>query len=241
METAPLDAARELVRADADWELVEGTLAYATPSAPLTRAAYETLRDEILGQIRAALPLDAVALSLHGAMLAEGYPDCEGDLLTGARSVIGPGAALGAELDLHCHISPAMIGAADALVTFKEYPHSDYAARGEELVLLLARCARGEVRPAHRGVRLPPDWALPHPGGAHARIRGPHAGARTRAGGAVDIRRARLSVGRHAPPRDQDAGGDGRSTGTRSGARRLSRGGPVCVAGARHCASSVPR
>ena len=147
METGPLDAARELVRTDADWELVEGTLAYATPSAPLTRAAYETLRDEILGQIRAALPLDAVALSLHGAMLAEGYPDCEGDLLTGARSVIGPGAALGAELDLHCHISPAMIGAADALVTFKEYPHSDYAARGEELVSLLARCARGEVRP----------------------------------------------------------------------------------------------
>ena len=56
--------------------------------------------------------------------------------------MIGPGAALGAELDLHCHISPAMTGAADFLVAFKEYPHSDYAARGEELVSLLARCAR---------------------------------------------------------------------------------------------------
>ena len=82
METGPLDAARALVRADDEWELVEGTLAYATPSAPLTRSAYETLRDEILGQMEAALPLDAVALSLHGAMLADGYPDCEGDLLT---------------------------------------------------------------------------------------------------------------------------------------------------------------
>ena len=147
METGPRDAARSLVRADAGWELVEGTLAYATPSAPLTRAVYETLRDEILDQMKAALPLDAVALSLHGAMLADGYPDCEGDLLARARSVVGPGTALGAELDLHCHVSPAMIGAADLLVAFKEYPHSDYAARGEELVALLARCARGEVRP----------------------------------------------------------------------------------------------
>ena len=147
METGPLDAARALVRADTDWELVEGTLAYATPSAPLTRSAYEALRDEILGQVEAALPLDAVALSLHGAMLADGYPDCEGDLLARTRSVIGPDAALGAELDLHCHISPAMTGAADFLVAFKEYPHSDYAARGEELISLLARCARGEIRP----------------------------------------------------------------------------------------------
>ncbi len=147
METGPLDAARALVRADPDWELVEGTLAYATPSAPLTRSAYEALRDEILGQMEAAMPLDAVALSLHGAMLADGYPDCEGDLLARARRIIGPDTALGAELDLHCHISPAMTDAADLLVAFKEYPHSDYAARGEELVSLLVRCARGEVRP----------------------------------------------------------------------------------------------
>ena len=147
METAPLDAARALVHADPEWELVEGTLAYATPSAPLARSAYETLRDEILGQIETALPLDAVALSLHGAMLAEGYPDCEGDFLARARSMIGPEAALGAELDLHCHISPAMTDAADVLVAFKEYPHSDYAVRGEELVSLLVRTARGEVRP----------------------------------------------------------------------------------------------
>ena len=147
METGPLDAARALVRAESDWELVEGTLAYATPSAPLTRSTYETLRDEILGQMEAARPLDAVALSLHGAMLAEGYPDCEGDLLARVREVVGPGAAIGAELDLHCHISPAMIAAADVLVAFKEYPHSDYAVRGEELVSLLARCARGEIRP----------------------------------------------------------------------------------------------
>ena len=147
METGPRDAANALVRADAGWEFIEGTLACATPSAPLTRFAYETLRDEILGQIEAALPLDAVALSLHGAMLADGYPDCEGDLLARARRIIGPDTALGAELDLHCHISPAMTGAADVLITFKEYPHSDYAARGEELVSLLARCARGEIRP----------------------------------------------------------------------------------------------
>ena len=147
METGPLDAARALARTGRGWQLVEGTLAFATPSAPLVRAAYETLRDEILGQIEEALPLDAVALSLHGAMMARGRPDCEGDLLARVRAVVGPDTALGAELDLHCHLSSAMVDAADLLVTFKEYPHRDYAERGEELVAMLVRCADGAIRP----------------------------------------------------------------------------------------------
>ena len=43
--------------------------------------AYETLRDELLADLKAALPVDMVLLGLHGAMVADGYDDCEGDLL----------------------------------------------------------------------------------------------------------------------------------------------------------------
>ena len=129
------------------WVIVEGTVANAAPSAPLDRGAYESLRDEILGQLEEALPVDAVALSLHGAMLAEGYDDCEGDLLERVRERVGPGVAVGAELDLHCHLSAAMLGSADLLIAFKEYPHIDYTERGEELITWLVATVAGEVRP----------------------------------------------------------------------------------------------
>jgi microcystin degradation protein MlrC len=45
------------------------------------RSVYEELRDEILADLAKALPVDIVLLSLRGAMTADEYEDCEGDLL----------------------------------------------------------------------------------------------------------------------------------------------------------------
>ena len=47
----------------------------------------EEFRDEILTQLRAAMPVDGVVLGLHGAMVAHGYDDVEGDLLSKVRHV----------------------------------------------------------------------------------------------------------------------------------------------------------
>jgi microcystin degradation protein MlrC len=144
--TAPLWAARERARADG-WEVIEGTCAFAQPAGITSRRAYETLRDEILGQLRRAGAVDIVALGLHGAMLAHGYPDCEADLLQRVRTIVGPGTAIGALLDPHCHLTDAKMRAADVLVLFKEYPHTDYVERARELLTLLEHTARREVRP----------------------------------------------------------------------------------------------
>ncbi|MBL8688962.1 MAG: M81 family metallopeptidase [Rhodospirillaceae bacterium] len=129
------------------FQLAEGTVTGAAPAGTTSRAAYETLRDEILAQLRAALPVDMVALGLHGAMVAHGYDDCEGDLLARARELAGPKAAIGATLDPHCHMTPAMLTAADVLICYKEFPHTDFVERAEELVTLLADTARGRIRP----------------------------------------------------------------------------------------------
>ena len=48
------------------------------------------MRDEVLTQLRAALPLDGVLFGLHGAMVAHGYDDVEGDLLERARAIRSP-------------------------------------------------------------------------------------------------------------------------------------------------------
>src|SRR3546814_13830735 len=41
----------------------------------------------------------------------------------------------------------SMLDKADVLICFKEYPHIDFAERGEELVDLCLRAARRDIRP----------------------------------------------------------------------------------------------
>ena len=142
----PLWAAR-LRGKPAGWTLIEGMVAGAQPSGTTTRAAYEALRDELLADLRAALPVDMVLLGLHGAMVADGYDDCEGDLLQRVRAIVGPKVVVGAELDPHNHLSEAMVQNADLLVAFKEYPHTDILERALELVDLCQAQAEGRVQP----------------------------------------------------------------------------------------------
>ena len=142
----PLWAARLRGR-ERGWTLIEGMVAAAQPSGITTRAAYEALRDELLADLRAALPVDIVLLGLHGAMVADGYDDCVGDLLERVRAIVGPGVVVGAELDPHNHLSERMVAQADQLVMFKEYPHTDVLDRALELVDLCVARAEGRIRP----------------------------------------------------------------------------------------------
>ncbi|MCY1126088.1 M81 family metallopeptidase [Frigidibacter sp. RF13] len=129
------------------FELVEGTAVWAEPGGLLQRQAYEALRDEILSELESALPVDGVILGLHGAMVAQGYDDCEGDLLARVRALVGPGVVIAAELDPHSHLTPARLAAADIFAAFLEFPHTDFYDRGEHLVDLALRAIRGDVRP----------------------------------------------------------------------------------------------
>jgi microcystin degradation protein MlrC len=142
----PLIAWRERARS-LGWRVVEGIAAFATPAGNTTRAAFESLRDEILGELRGALPVDAVLLNLHGAMIADGYPDAEGDLIGRVREIVGPDSFIGVELDLHCHLTRQKVAAASAIVIYKEYPHVDVTDRAQELFTLAERALAGEVRP----------------------------------------------------------------------------------------------
>jgi len=142
----PLWAARQRAK-ELGWVLHEGMVASAQPAGTVTRQAYEALRDELLADLKAAMPVDMVVLALHGAMVADGYDDCEGDVLTRVRQIVGRQAVVGAELDPHCHLSECMVEKADLLICFKEYPHTDVAERSFELVDLCAATVAGRVQP----------------------------------------------------------------------------------------------
>jgi microcystin degradation protein MlrC len=137
---------RSMLEADGH-EMVESVCAFAQPSGRTVRTVYEDLREQILEDLQAAQPVDAVQLWLHGAMAAEGYDDCEGDLLARIRAIVGPAVPVGVEVDLHCHFTELMHSSADIIVGYKEYPHTDVRERARELYLLLIDTVAGKVRP----------------------------------------------------------------------------------------------
>ena len=146
MCTAPLFVARRRAAKDG-FTLIEGSCFAASPAGKVNQADYEFMRDEVLTQLRAALPLDGVLFGLHGAMVAHGYDDVEGDLLERARAIVGDGCVIGVEHDPHCHMTLKRMRNADIMICYKEFPHTDVADRAEDLMTLVLRTLRGEIKP----------------------------------------------------------------------------------------------
>jgi microcystin degradation protein MlrC len=129
------------------WTVVESLAAFAQPAGITLRSVYESFRDEILADLRAAMPVDAVLLNMHGAMVAEGYDNCEGDLVQRVREAVGPNVPIGVELDLHCHLTQNLVANANAIITFKEYPHTDPPERAVDLFDIIAGALVGKYKP----------------------------------------------------------------------------------------------
>ncbi len=146
MCTAPLWVARRRAKKEG-FTLVEGSCFAASPAGTTNRKDYEFMRDEILGQLRAAMPIDGVLLGLHGAMVAHGYDDVEGDIIERVREIVGPKAVIGVELDPHCHLTLKRVKLADIIVLYKEFPHTDVVERAEDVLNLVLRTLRGEIKP----------------------------------------------------------------------------------------------
>ena len=90
----------------------------ATPSSHVTVDAFERVTSAMLDRLANSLPVDAVYLDLHGAMVTEHHQDGEGELLARVRGLIGPQVPLLASLDLHANISPKMVDYTSAISTF---------------------------------------------------------------------------------------------------------------------------
>ncbi len=112
------------------WDLVPTIFAGATPSAHVTKDAFERIARAMIDSLASAGPLDAVYLDLHGAMVTEHLDDGEGEILARVRKVIGHDIPLVVSLDLHANVTPEMVAHADALIAYRTYPHVDMADTG---------------------------------------------------------------------------------------------------------------
>ena len=131
----------------------------AWPSGPATRETIAGLLSDMMGRLLDALPVNAVYLALHGAMVAEGTPDVEGELLRQVRELAGSKIPVVASLDLHANITRQMVENAHALVLYHTAPHIDVFETGQRAAAVLHRILSfgrdGNCRPVTAFQKLP--------------------------------------------------------------------------------------
>ena len=133
----------DVCSAELSYEPVGLLFGITEPSGTIADGAFESMRDELLARLRAAMAedggVDAVALELHGAGVAESYEDVEGALAKAVRSVVGPDVPIVGAFDLHGNISAECAAVFDFMTVTWYYPHTDCYERGQEAVRMLPR------------------------------------------------------------------------------------------------------
>lgn len=112
-----------------------------------TRASFDHFMGLMLEDLKAAMPVDGVYLSLHGAMAVRDVPRPEAEIARLVREVVGPDVPVAATFDLHGNEDGAFLEQADFSFVTKRYPHYDARLQGERAARALVRTMRGQYRP----------------------------------------------------------------------------------------------
>lgn len=136
---------QQMRKLDASAELVGLLSAWTVPSGPLTDACFEELTGRLVRGLRDAGDVDAVYLSLHGAMGVVGREEADAEIVRRVREVVGPDVPIAITLDLHANVTRTMVDESDFIVAYKTNPHRDHVKAGAHCARLLARAMRSEV------------------------------------------------------------------------------------------------
>jgi microcystin degradation protein MlrC len=137
------------------YELEPIVMAWATPAGPVTDDVLDLVCGRIIEQLRgrprsAGGDLDGLLLALHGAMVCNGFPDGDGEVLRRLRHAFGPRFPIVTTLDFHANVSAQMVEHSTAIVAYQTNPHVDQRARGLVAASIMARTVRGEIAPCQR-------------------------------------------------------------------------------------------
>lgn len=145
----------QVLGGEEDMELVPCFALNAAPSGPVTADVYDLATKLLCDSVLQQGPFDGILLSLHGAMVAEGHPDGEGDLLEALRRLAGPNVPIVASLDLHANVTEKMAKSATALLPYECYPHVDTYRTGRAAAALMGKILRGQAAPVMAYRRVP--------------------------------------------------------------------------------------
>ena len=130
-------------------------IASAIPKGPLTKDTFETVTNRLVSSLKAAPKLDGILLALHGAMVADGYPQADEEIVRRVRAAFGPAIPIVVTHDFHGNPSPELVKLCTALVGYQQNPHLDTRLRGRRAASIMARTLRGEIKPVQAIVKPP--------------------------------------------------------------------------------------
>lgn len=138
----------------ATWEPVPVLITAAEPGGPVDHDFLHQTMQSMGSLLADRLPVDAVYICSHGAMISTGTPDADGVLFRMVRGLVGDATPVVATVDLHANISDEMVASTDAIISYRTNPHVDQAERAAEAARLLVRMLHG-ARPVSAFRRLP--------------------------------------------------------------------------------------
>src|SRR5215475_1469463 len=143
------------------WEVIPSATYLAGASGIVDHAVFESFWHEVEPPLVAAIAggLDAIFLSLHGAMVTTELEDPDGELLERIRAI--PGAQslpIYGVYDLHATLTEKMGALSDCLICYRECPHDDTYESAVRATELLARCLKTGMRPRQHVLVTPIVW-----------------------------------------------------------------------------------
>lgn len=112
-----------------------------------TKETFDHFMKLMLDDLKSAMPVDGVYLSLHGALAVRDVPRPEAEIARLVREVVGPHIPIAATFDLHGNEDSAFLEQADFAFVTKRYPHYDARIQGERAARALVRTMRGQYNP----------------------------------------------------------------------------------------------
>jgi microcystin degradation protein MlrC len=141
--------------AEADVDVIPTLAASAVSGGRVSQTDLDRLIGDILRAVsRQQQDVDGLYLCLHGAMAGQREDDPEGLLLAALRQQF-PHKSIVASLDLHAVLTERMVQAADILVPYHTYPHTDHYETGQRAAGNLISLLAGKLRPTVARVQLP--------------------------------------------------------------------------------------
>lgn len=133
--------------------LVPTVFANATPKGPLTKEAFETILGRLQSHLKSHGKFDGLLLALHGAMVVDGTPQGDEEIVRRLRAQLGPDFPIIVTNDFHANVSPEIVKLSTVLITYKQCPHLDTKDRGIQAARLMGRILRKEVRPVQTVIK----------------------------------------------------------------------------------------
>jgi microcystin degradation protein MlrC len=138
-DASPLAGVLEVGKEE-QWSLIPALDMRAMPGAVVEDRVVEAFWQGVRLAVELSNGLDGIFLILHGAMVSESLDDVEGELLFRIRRLPGcSNVPLCGVLDLHANVTEKMVAHVDAIVAYRENPHTDAKEAAMDAARLLTR------------------------------------------------------------------------------------------------------